>query len=33
MLRLKMRVLRLEGLREPGFVNLEDEGEGTGYET
>ena len=31
MLRLKMRVLRLEGLREPEFVNLEAEGEDTGH--
>jgi heme exporter protein C len=31
MLRLKMRVLRLEGLREPEFVDLEAEGEDTGH--
>jgi heme exporter protein C len=31
MLRLKMRVLRLESLREPEFMHLEAEGDDTGH--
>jgi hypothetical protein len=33
MLKLKIRLLRVEGKREPEFMNLEAEGEDKGYET